>query len=230
MHHFLHIHYGPDPPGLSGPESLYLKNRNKDNDGNLVEPPAYHAIPWHCCETVSEEELSSKPAFRVAIYLFYLLQARPDKPGAYGLAVRRQSYQVWSDASVIGSEEIPWSPLEPLLAFVFSLYVPPEGHFTNDPTIRLASLGDKPVWNNPVGGTEYFNCSLHAVASPWGRRTCVYTCSQNEHPIVNKDIYRDDEGRSFTAILASAMFSHIPDSKGKRAEQSTYIGGRLIMY
>ena len=206
--HFHSLLYRPDLPGLVGPESLYLENRNKASDGELVELPAYHDIPWHYCETVLEEKSSSNPAYQAATCLYYLLQARPDKPGAYGLAVRRQSYQmVWSDASsIIGSEPFLWTNPDPLLTFMFSLYVPPEGHFTNDPTIRLeASRGDKPVWNITVKDTEYCNCSLHAVASPWGRRTCVYTSLQNNQSIVIKDIYRDDKRRYNEATLIEAM-------------------------
>jgi hypothetical protein len=99
----------------------YIKTKNK--------PKKYSKVPWHFADSVGEVKpvRDSKGPSQVAAYAGLLNQARPDKPGAYGISLSPRKYRVlWSDPSgLYSSEDFQWDDVGPLISYVFSLYNPP---------------------------------------------------------------------------------------------------------
>ncbi|KAJ3478142.1 hypothetical protein NLI96_g9971 [Meripilus lineatus] len=151
------------------------------------------------CKPMEEKEDN-----QVDDYLFELLEARPDMPGVFGLALLPHGYEIlWSDASgVIGSGEYRWEDLVPLASYVFSLYVPPPGHHLWDttlkPSLKPCSSTQDEDDSSPNPTTEqhaahkmprkleslswdlmgrdggHLTFERCVIGDPWGRRTDIY--------------------------------------------------------
>ncbi|KAJ3552342.1 hypothetical protein NM688_g4196 [Phlebia brevispora] len=146
-------------------------------------------------------------------YTWYHLQSCPDRPGVYCLSASPTFYQfTWADASgPVTSSKYQWKQqdgyeLGPLIAFLYSLYVPPANHFLKDPTITLRrddqdgppfafTQGVPPSWDIHCGDRVYENCKILSVAHPWGRRTTVFEHERDGKKTIIKEYYRDGRRR-----------------------------------
>lgn len=173
---------------VRGPASDYQR---KEPDSDV-----YHKVKFHQIVSIIEcKPWKENGSGQSASYSFQLLEARPDMPGVYGLALRPRGYIIlWSDASgIIGSDEYPWDNLIPLASYVYSLYVPPPDHHLWDPSItvapdppfegkapasvsssKLKGTTDMPLWMVHGLRTEPLLFQRFAAGNPWGRRSDVF--------------------------------------------------------
>ena len=187
----------PDILAVNGPPTAYTLCKDSTS--------VYEGVPWHRIVSCVEPKHVVNPRVQLSSYLWDHMTARPDMPGVYGLAARASGYEIlWSDASgTIASPHFTWnSDSEPLVRYVYSLYVPPPNHFTRDPTIKATDGDDltaAPFWTIRVRGKEYPNCRLLFFGPSWGRRTFVWASTVEGGTTVIKDAHRDD-GRRFVKV------------------------------
>ncbi|KAJ3535256.1 hypothetical protein NM688_g7004 [Phlebia brevispora] len=189
----------PECVGVEGSRAEFLVGRRLDGT------PEYGTIPYHRVSTFMKIKPGNRHrASQLISYACHYLQARPDRPGVYCLAACSCFYQMsWVDSS--GSTISPqyeWKngrryQLDPLLCFLYSLYVPPVGHITKDPTINVHHVKThrKPTWDICSGGKTYEKCKLVSCQPPWGRRTAVFLHVKEGQETVIKDYYRNNKRR-----------------------------------
>ncbi|KAI0772865.1 hypothetical protein BD413DRAFT_473747 [Trametes elegans] len=153
-------------------------------------------MPYHRLETVVEAKPRNKGGGRAqaASYIYHVQQARPDRPGYYGLSAKPQYFQVLysSPAGVAASERRQWSDLQNLCDYVYSLYDPPDDHFLYDGTISWSESKEfgPPTWTITVGGERYSGAVLTFIGRVWGRRTTIFMVRREGlPPIVIKEYY-----------------------------------------
>ncbi|KAI0079477.1 hypothetical protein K474DRAFT_1659067 [Panus rudis PR-1116 ss-1] len=146
---FLDHHHGPpafhpcgsiaksDIVGVWGEEIDYAKYRTGDDN-------CYLDVPCHEVNTIGELKPcpnNAKGGTLTITYLWPLMQARPDMPGFYALYSHLKGYRIiWADtAGPIASPMIEWDNLDPLIAYVYSMYHPPPHHYLYNPTISLTA-------------------------------------------------------------------------------------------
>ncbi|KAI0634298.1 hypothetical protein C8Q77DRAFT_1157138 [Trametes polyzona] len=203
----------PDLVGASVTNKALDKSKPKGQNGKV-----YQKMPYHRLETVVE----AKPKYKTggpqcATYLYHLQQARPDRPGVYGLYVRPKFYQIFysSPIGVKASARIPWYEskatlnLGSLYDYVYSLYDPPKDLFLYDPSVKWLEppkqyLGP-PTWTITIGGKVYRGAAIDFIGNAWGRRTTVFRVERDGFPpIVIKESYVES-GRRYEE---SALLSH----------------------
>lgn len=209
--------------GVLGPLEDYERPANtRKSGGKQSELQKYMAIPYPLVRAVIEMKTASEDGRAQAIsYSWYVFEACPHIVGMYVLSVRPQYYQIsWVDATgPVSSPRYPLDPdnLAPLASYLYSLYVPPKGHYLFDSTIQPyipscdnltkalvhTKAGKKKPWlgwNVTVGSRVYEGCDLRVWSGGFGRRTTVFwtkPSSADEQGFVIKDLYRD-EARRFT--------------------------------
>ncbi|KAJ3535255.1 hypothetical protein NM688_g7005 [Phlebia brevispora] len=191
--------YGPECVGVEGPRTN-LEVRTRPN--GQIE---YTAIPYHRANTLIKIKPDSKNgALQSISYAWRHLEACPDRPGVYCLAVNCRYYQIaWVDsAGPVTSPRYAWKngehyQLDPLLCYLYSLYVPPASHTMRDPTITVHRLDTHlPLtWDIHSGGKIYEDCKLISFQPPWGRRTTVFLHIKDGQRTIIKDYYRNKKGR-----------------------------------
>ncbi|KAI0772783.1 hypothetical protein BD413DRAFT_473673, partial [Trametes elegans] len=139
---------------------------------------------------------------QAARYAFQVQQARPDRPGFYCLSVKPQHFQI-VHSSPVGlriSDHTPWENLDTLCAYVYSLYVPPDGHFLYDRTITWKETPNNPLsapkWTVKTESATYTDAELIFLGNPWGRRTTILRAEvPGQTPVIIKEYYLDDDRR-----------------------------------
>ncbi|KAI0079447.1 hypothetical protein K474DRAFT_1659020 [Panus rudis PR-1116 ss-1] len=173
----------------------------------------YHGIPYYRMISVIENKTEytfNEGRPQVTSYMLQHLEARPDMPGLYAITANPNFYQVlWGDASgTYASAEFQWSSLDPLVAYIRSLYSPPAEHHLFDPSVHTPALiphrrirkpGKKSItWTIDHDGQSYPNCESIFTGPICGRRTTVFA-RRDEHgeflSTIIKDYYRDDQRR-----------------------------------
>ncbi len=186
----------PDLLAVPGPTTKY---KQVDTRTDYREVQHYRVISLVECKPFKENGQA-----QAASYAFQLLEARPDMPGVYVLWAQPHGYQIlWSDAAgVAASDFLFWNNLSPLVAYVYSLYIPPKSHFLFDPTITLPeSEGDFEGFNQILWRIKahlpepYIGCTSIFVGTPWARRTNVWTYGNMKEKslIVIKDSFVDEQ-------------------------------------
>jgi len=160
------------------------------------------AFPWHLIESACEQKPEKADCLgQTLAYTGALRQARPDKPGVYGLFTRSSGYGIiWDDpaGSISTTSTRPWSEIGDLVCYVNSLYYPPDTHPTRDPTVKLARddiyANRTPLWEfDGIAGSF----STIFVGNPHSRMSRVHRLG--ETTTVLKDSYRT-EGRRFQEV------------------------------
>ncbi|KAI0072544.1 hypothetical protein K474DRAFT_1711485, partial [Panus rudis PR-1116 ss-1] len=122
--------------GIWGDLSNYTQYQTGKNRSYL-KVPSYEVVS--IIELKPQRGQSSGDSQAIS-YLWDHRKARPDMPGVYALYANVKEYQIiWADAEgPILSNEVAWKDfeLEPLFAYVYSIYKPPKGHHIFDPTIQ----------------------------------------------------------------------------------------------
>lgn len=197
---------------LTVPADLRLHNLDPHND-----PTAQVLVPceWQAAVSCVEVKFDVDIRPQLASYMWDHMLTRPDMPGIYGLGIKRAGFQIfWSDASgLISSPVLQWrSAHTHLLEYVYSLYVPPRGHFTIDPSIRLENpkSSEPPTWTVTFDEEKFEKCRTIFCAPSWGRRTFVWRGRYNGKSVIIKDAYRDEarrfaEGQLITQIHADGI-------------------------
>ncbi|KAJ3550514.1 hypothetical protein NM688_g5060 [Phlebia brevispora] len=203
--------YAPDCVGVEGLRADFVVRTRKGR-------PEYGSIPYHRASTLIEIKPRSKHGVLQSIsYAWYHMQARPDRPGVYCLAANPEYYQItWVDPlGPVSSERYKWKDgnnyqLYPLLCFMYSLYVPPAGHITKDPSINVhnVTIPEKPTWDIRSAGKTYENCKLVSFQPPWGRRTTVFLHVKDGVRTIVKDYYRDNKRRFKEENLIAQIHSN----------------------
>jgi len=189
----------------------YIKTKNKHKK--------YSKVPWHFADSVGEVKpaRNSKGPSQVAAYAGLLNQARPDKPGAYGISLSPRKYRVlWSDPSgLYSSEDFQWDDVGPLISYVFSLYNPPQDHIKLDPTVTLDISRNfmlSPIWTVKFQGKVYLHCKVIFVGPPWTRQSWIAVSDADRDQRVIKDQYQS-EGRHYDeGELFDKLQQDLPDS------------------
>ncbi|KAI0634259.1 hypothetical protein C8Q77DRAFT_1194184 [Trametes polyzona] len=175
-------------------------------------------IPYHRLETVVEAKPKHKTGGpQCASYLYRLQQARPDRPGAYGLYVRPKFYQIFysNPVGTKASKQIPWHNdkgelnLDVLCKYVYSLYDPLKDLFLYDPSVKWVEPLDQalgpPSWTITVGDDVYEGAAIEFIGNAWGRRTTVFRVERDGFPpIIIKEGYVES-GRRYEE---SALLNH----------------------
>ncbi|KAI0772804.1 hypothetical protein BD413DRAFT_473567, partial [Trametes elegans] len=161
-------------------------------------------IPYHRVETIVEAKAiyGKDGKAQAARYAYRVQQARPDRPGFYCLSVKPQHFQVIysSPCGLEVSEHTSWEEVDKLCAYIYSLYVPPAGHFLYDRTItwkesRHNELG-APTWTVKAGGKVYKGAELIFLGNPWRRRTMIFRAPVPGHtPAIIKEYYHSSDRR-----------------------------------
>ncbi|KAI0772794.1 hypothetical protein BD413DRAFT_34262 [Trametes elegans] len=161
-------------------------------------------IPYHRVETIVEAKAiyGKDGKAQAARYAYRVQQARPDRPGFYCLSVKPQHFQVVysSPCGLEVSEHTSWEEVDKLCAYIYSLYVPPAGHFLYDRTItwkesRHNELG-APTWTVKAGGKVYKGAELIFLGNPWRRRTMIFRAPVPGHtPAIIKEYYHSSDRR-----------------------------------
>lgn len=189
----------PDCVGVEGPRTAFEIGTGRDGQ------PVYGSIPYHRASTLIEiKPYSRNGALQSISYTWYHLQARPDRPGVYCLSANPRFYQIsWVDSSgPVTSPRYDWKndsryQLDPLLDYLYSLYVSPSGHIAKDPSItvrRVESSPDAP-WDIRGGGSLYQGCKILSFSPPWGIATTVFEHVEDGRTTIIKDYYRDNQRR-----------------------------------
>ncbi|KAI1791249.1 hypothetical protein LXA43DRAFT_1061457 [Ganoderma leucocontextum] len=193
------LSHAKDAPDLLGVYDVDIFKYNKDADG------VYKQVPHHRVEAIVEAKSERNGGGRrqATTYAYRHHQARPDRPGFYVLVIKPQWYQVlYSDPTgVFASPETPWKNMGLLVAYLYSHYYPPDGHFLWDDTIWWSEPEDGPCpfpsWKVRFDGKMYENCRLIFIGEPWTRLTNVFeTEDANGKSMIIKDYYRQ-RGRRF---------------------------------
>ncbi|KAH9903407.1 hypothetical protein C8Q73DRAFT_751321 [Cubamyces lactineus] len=193
----------------------------------------YREIPCHRVETFVEaktERDRAKGLPQAGSYIYHMLQCRPDRPGYYGLTVTPKYFKVLygCPTGLVSSELTPWTEVEKLCAYVYSLYDPPTGHILHDRTVTWqepkATLFGRPSWTittkRPSGvdsssedseaGEDdvyvYRGAELIFLGYPFGRRTTIFRVRREGYPPVIIKEYFVGSGRRFEE---SDLLSHI---------------------
>ena len=139
------------------------------------------------------------------------------------------STAICSPIGFVTSNLIPWTEIDKLCAYIYSLYDPPAGHILYDRTITWqepkASLFGAPSWTitvkSPVQCDEsssdssdtqeteehiYRGAELIFLGYPFGRRTTIFRVRRDGFPPVIIKEYYLDSGRHFEE---SDLLSHI---------------------
>lgn len=220
-------HWAPDIIGVFGPLSNWKvpdagPKQSKKSNAHLVQDvnstttgePLYRRVPYPKARTVIEMKTQGDDGLNQGItYAWYTLEASPNLCGIYVLAARPQDYQIeWVDASGAStSVKFGWTSLRPLAQYLYSLHVPPAGHFLDDPTIsvKVDSKTDKTRWDISMSNDVYKNCTMTFWCGSWGRRTAVFETSGNLSlsKVIIKDMYRDDSRRYKENVLLDRIHS-----------------------
>ncbi|KAI0634265.1 hypothetical protein C8Q77DRAFT_1056439 [Trametes polyzona] len=177
-------------------------------------------MPYHRVETIVEAKpILKEGGPQCATYLYRVQQARPDRPGIYGLYAKPGFFQILysSPVGVRASTRSDWtkkpdlgeSGLEQpecqldlglLCAYVYSLYDPPDHLFLYDRTITWSEASNHlfgpPTWNIKAGGHLYSGAMIAFIGYAWGRRTTVFRVARDGlPPVVIKEYYLDSERR-----------------------------------
>ncbi|KAI0796233.1 hypothetical protein C8Q75DRAFT_367824 [Abortiporus biennis] len=195
-HHATHL------LGVPGPKTDYERV-------NTEYRKDYINVPYTTVVTVvSWETTASKCNSLTKGMVRDLLHARPDLVGVYALSVIPTGYKaIWADASGFQFSSLsPWdtADLSPLFAYIYSLYVPPPGHVTSDPSVHspVISPSKDISWTVESGEASYTNCVEEFSEDPIGRRTTVWIHSSDDDFVVIKDTFcHDDELLKETKIL-----------------------------
>ncbi|OSD01864.1 hypothetical protein PYCCODRAFT_1468165 [Trametes coccinea BRFM310] len=189
----------PDIIGVLGREHGY----------KIVYDGTCEGVSYHCIETIVDAK-----AAQATRYAFNIQQARPFRPGLFYLSVKPGEFQVvYSSPVGIGaSEHKPWGDYASLCAYIYSLYVPPEGHVLYDRTIVAqepagSPLG-KPAWAIETKDGVYSGASIIFFGNSWGRGTTVFQAKRKEHSVIIKDAYIDCGHRNDEAELLQPVHEH----------------------
>ncbi|KAI0325367.1 hypothetical protein GY45DRAFT_1261007 [Cubamyces sp. BRFM 1775] len=181
----------------------------------LHEDGTCREVPCHRVETIVEaktERDRAKALPQAGSYIYHMLQGRPDRPGYYGLTVTPKYFKVLygSPIGFVTSNLIPWTEIDKLCAYIYSLYDPPVGHILYDRTITWqepkASLFGAPSWTITVEEHIYRGAELIFLGYPFGRRTTIFRVRRDGFPPVIIKEYYLDSGRRFEE---SDLLSHI---------------------
>ncbi len=123
----------------------------------------------------------------------YLI-ARPDIQGVYCLNTCPESYQIlWCDVDgPVASRRYTWNEIHSLIAYIYSLYIPPATHSPPDTSVRLVcdSAISVPRWDIVYGDQLYKGCLMSHCSEPWGRRMVCFSHSTSRHNFAMiKDVY-----------------------------------------
>lgn len=203
-------HWAPDIIGVTGPLNEWVSSKGipeedttHQNQDTTANEPKYRTVPYPMARALIELKMPDYLGLNQGVtYAWYTLEASPNICGVYVLAARPQDYQIaWVNASgATSSPRFDWGNLEPLARYLYSLYVPPAGHFLNDPTVsvnlNVPTSGDI-CWAVKVGEKLYQRCTITFWSGAWGRRTTVFE-TYPPFPTINtviKESYRDDSRR-----------------------------------
>ncbi|KAI0672352.1 hypothetical protein C8Q78DRAFT_971500 [Trametes maxima] len=143
---------------------------------------------------------SSTSQSRASDYVREFLRRCPNRPGAYCLSMYRGGFSVhFADSTgTEGSYVVFWDDREaiPMLVnYVYSIYVPPAGHFSRDPTMTWRRYpGGRTLWSIRIAGEEFPNMRPIFLAAPWGKRSAIFVSGGRYRTrAVIKDSYRDPQ-------------------------------------
>lgn len=124
---------------------------------------------------------------------------------------------LWSDpAAVWASNASAWGDLTLLAQYVYSLYIPPQSHFTTDPSIRLLSAlswNAEPIWEIEISD-EFLPARAKFVGNAWTRQSWIAEILEGDlvagwkarvPPMIVKDAFVS-QGRRWKE---SAVLEHI---------------------
>lgn len=177
----------------------------------------FSKVPWHAIESVIEIKSSAdrlSGARQCAAYLGALNQARPDKPGAYGVSIGPENYEIlWSDPSGgYRSGPYQWNDeagCSAIVDYVTSLYLPPENHHTADSSISPCDTKSQPAplsepfWKFDGLDGQLFNTLF--VGRAHSRMTRVYGPRGQERLPVVKESYRPPHRRFKEEAMIAAI-------------------------
>lgn len=217
--------YAPDLVGVDGPLTEdFLRPMRQAPSGTTSsgaeksqeKEPKFKPVPYPLARTLVEMKLDDKNGFHQALsYCPYILEAGPHLVGLYVLSAKPQHYQIgWYDASgSVGSKRFAWNNLEPLVSYLYSLYVPPKNHILFDRTLAPHARGEQDLtrllngesvndtepsveWNITTCGQVYDPCTVAVWTAGQGRRTMVFQKLEEDGArIIIKDAYRDQARR-----------------------------------
>ncbi|KAI0772854.1 hypothetical protein BD413DRAFT_35975 [Trametes elegans] len=173
------------------------------NGYTLHHDGSYREVPYHRVETIVEAKAiyGSDATPQVARYCYNALQARPDRPSFYGFSVKPQCFQIVfaSPMGLFESEDLTWDNLSLLCAYIYSLYIPPDGHILHDTTIRFEERTDlgPPTWMISTPQGTYRRAEIVFVGHPWGRGTIVLRVVSPDGVVVMIKEYFSDSDRRY---------------------------------
>lgn len=134
--HGTHSNHPPDVIGVSGSLGMYERVNTKSL--KRTKGPKYVICPYPSTRTIVEMNTEDEDGIHQAISCtWYVFEASPHITGMYVMDATAQHYQLaWVDAvGPIISPKFEWSDLEPLVRYLFSLYLPPGNHHLVDSSI-----------------------------------------------------------------------------------------------
>ncbi|KAI0643780.1 hypothetical protein C8Q79DRAFT_153997 [Trametes meyenii] len=172
----------------------------RDDEGRYSDIPGYHMEALVDATAIHRSSGQS----RGRDYVQEFLRRCPNRPGVYCLSVYRGGFSVhFADSSgAEGSPIISWDDgdaIPMLVNYVYSLYVPPAGHFSRDPTMTWRYYpGSKTLWTVQCGGEEFPNMRPLFLAAPWGKRSAIFVSGgRHKARAVIKDSYRDPKAEYY---------------------------------
>jgi hypothetical protein len=223
-HHSASLRYHPCPDTDARPDFIVITHLHcrlipKSCIKTTERHKKYKKVPWHLAHSVGEVKplLDSKGPSQVAAYAGLLNQARPDKPGVYCMSLSPRTYRIlWSDPSGLhSSEDFQWDDIGPLIAYVFSLYNPPEDHIKLDSTVTLDMLRNamlSPRWTVEFQRKVYRQCEVIFVGSPWTRQSWIAVSDTHVGRRIIKDQYQSEGRRYDEGQLFDKLQQDLPDT------------------
>ncbi|KAI0772848.1 hypothetical protein BD413DRAFT_670576 [Trametes elegans] len=182
----------PDIIGAFGIEGGF------DTDGEAV----FKNVPYHRIETFVEtkEIYAAKEGSQAIQHVCTVQQARPDRPGFYCIRAKPQKYfQVVfsSPCGLVTSELAPWNDMDAVCAYIYSLYVPPDGHLLYDRTITWKEPANcrlgPPTWTVKTKDTTYTDAMAVFLGDPLDKRTTILRArGPDDSEIIIKEFYLPD--------------------------------------
>lgn len=169
-----------------------------DVTNGLTDKALTDKIPWHLVSSTVEwhgERDSEDSTVEASANLDLVNRYRPDLVTMYGVLASpdRYSIQAYCACGTIESLVYNWAEIEPLLLYVYTLYIPRTDFPSRDPTIslsRCANILESPSWDIRDGDEVYENCVVQSVLD------MTWVARVESSPVVIKESYRD-RGASF---------------------------------